>query len=157
MVGCRTKKGFSVVLVEKQEGVIFKSIKTSYSAAAATTFIEFKDVKVPAENLLGEEDKGFIVIMSNFNHERWMICCWASRWNRTVLEECLKWTHQRIVAGKPLISLPVIVRIQPLSSNTSANCGAFEATKAGTYDCPLRGWSGLAGADHISNEPHELP
>jgi alkylation response protein AidB-like acyl-CoA dehydrogenase len=30
-------------------------------------------VKVPAENLLGEHDMGFQIIMSNFNHERWMI------------------------------------------------------------------------------------
>jgi hypothetical protein len=57
--------------VEKQEGIDVKLIKTSYSMAAATSFIEFDNVKVPAKNLLGEEDKGFVVIMSNFNHERW--------------------------------------------------------------------------------------
>ena len=50
----------------------------------------------------------FIVIMSNFNHERWMMACMVSRWSRTVLEECLKWAHQRIVFGKPLITQPVI-------------------------------------------------
>ncbi len=71
VTGCRTKNGFTVLLVPKQEGVTTKSIKTSYSAAAATSFIEFDNVKVPAKNLLGEVDKGFIVIMSNFNHERW--------------------------------------------------------------------------------------
>ena len=66
VTGCKTKKGFSVLLIERQEGVETKPIKTSYSAAAATTYIEFENVKVPAKNLLGEEDKGFIVIMSNF-------------------------------------------------------------------------------------------
>jgi alkylation response protein AidB-like acyl-CoA dehydrogenase len=71
VTGCRTKKGFTVLLVEKQEGIDVKLIKTSYSMAAATSFIEFDNVKVPAKNLLGEEDKGFVVIMSNFNHERW--------------------------------------------------------------------------------------
>jgi alkylation response protein AidB-like acyl-CoA dehydrogenase len=30
-------------------------------------------VKVPIDNLLGVENKGFEIIMSNFNHERWMI------------------------------------------------------------------------------------
>lgn len=30
------------------------------------------------------------------------------RWSRTVLEECLKWAHQRIVFGKALITQPVI-------------------------------------------------
>lgn len=46
--------------------------------------------------------------MSNFNHERWMMACTVSRWSRTVLEECLKWSHQRIVFNKPLITQPVI-------------------------------------------------
>jgi alkylation response protein AidB-like acyl-CoA dehydrogenase len=32
----------------------------------------------------------------------------VSRWSRTVLEECLKWAHQRLVFGKPLITQPVI-------------------------------------------------
>jgi alkylation response protein AidB-like acyl-CoA dehydrogenase len=58
VTGCRTKNGFSVLLVERGEGVETKSIKTAYSAAAATTFVDFDKVKVPAKNLLGEEDKG---------------------------------------------------------------------------------------------------
>ena len=68
VTGCRTKKGFSVILVPRQEGIETRLIKTAYSTAAATTYIEFNNVKVPRDHLLGEEDKGFIVIMSNFNH-----------------------------------------------------------------------------------------
>lgn len=37
-----------------------------------------------------------------------MMAAMVSRWSRTVLEECLKWSHQRIVFSKPLISQPVI-------------------------------------------------
>ena len=37
-----------------------------------------------------------------------MMVCMVDRWSRTVLEECLKWTHQRLVFGKPLITQPVI-------------------------------------------------
>lgn len=108
VTGCKTKKGFSVILVPRSEGVDTKRIKTSYSAAAATTFVEFNNVKVPVNHLLGKEDQGFIVIMSNFNHERWAMSCSVIRWCRTVVEECLKWSHQRVVFGKPLISQPVI-------------------------------------------------
>jgi len=46
--------------------------------------------------------------MSNFNHERWSMAAFVCRWMRTVAEECLKWSHQRIVFGKPLINQPVI-------------------------------------------------
>lgn len=63
VTGCKTKKGFTVLIVEKQEGVEVKPIKTSYSAAAATTYIEFNNVKVPKRNMLGPADKGFVVIM----------------------------------------------------------------------------------------------
>jgi alkylation response protein AidB-like acyl-CoA dehydrogenase len=108
VTGCRTKKGFSVILIPRDDNVETKRIKTSYSAAAATTFIQFDNVKVPVNHLLGKEDQGFIVIMSNFNHERWAMACSVIRWCRTITEECLKWCHQRIVFGKPLISQPVM-------------------------------------------------
>ena len=70
VTGCKTAKGFSVILVERDDNIETKKIKTSYSTAAATAFIQFDNVKVPVQNLLGREDNGFIVIMSNFNHER---------------------------------------------------------------------------------------
>ena len=78
VVGAKTDKGLSVLLIERGEGIETKAIKTSYSAAAGTTFITFDNVKVPVGNLLGEENKGIHVILSNFNHERWtMVCkCW---------------------------------------------------------------------------------
>ncbi|KIW30292.1 uncharacterized protein PV07_06048 [Cladophialophora immunda] len=108
VTGCKTEKGFSVILIPRDDNVETKRIKTSYSTAAATTFIQFDNVKVPVNHLLGKEDNGFIVIMSNFNHERWAMACSVIRWMRTIVEECLKWTNQRIVFGKPLVSQPVI-------------------------------------------------
>jgi alkylation response protein AidB-like acyl-CoA dehydrogenase len=80
----------------------------AYSAAAGTSYIEFDNVRVPANHLLGKEDHGFEIIMSNFNHERWAISCGIIRLSRTVTEECLKWAHQRILFGKRLIDQPVI-------------------------------------------------
>ncbi|KAJ5811342.1 hypothetical protein N7474_007643 [Penicillium riverlandense] len=108
VTGCRTEKGFSVLLIPRGEGVETKQIKTSYSTAAATAFVEFANVKVPVQNLLGEEHKGFIVIMSNFNHERFMMVGGVVRMSMTVVEECLKWCNQRIVFGKKLVEQPAI-------------------------------------------------
>lgn len=78
MTGVRTGKHLSVLLIERGEGVETKPIKTSYSAAAGTAYITFDNVKVPVENLLGEENKGIHVILSNFNHERWAMVCTSS-------------------------------------------------------------------------------
>ncbi|MFN9906215.1 MAG: acyl-CoA dehydrogenase family protein [bacterium] len=74
--------GISMLLIERSEGKLIgviglttKLIKTSYSASGGTAFVTFLNVKVPVENLLGVENRGFEIIMSNFNHERWYIVC----------------------------------------------------------------------------------
>jgi len=108
VTGVKTDKGLSVILIEREEGVETSAIKTSYSPAAGTAFITFDNVKVPVENLLGEENKGIHVILSNFNHERWMMACAVIRMSRLVTEECMKWSNQRLVFGKKLIEQPVI-------------------------------------------------
>ncbi|PRP82386.1 hypothetical protein PROFUN_10162 [Planoprotostelium fungivorum] len=106
--GVRTDAGLSMLLIERGDGVETKPIKTSYSPTAGTAYIIFEDVKVPVENLLGEENKGLQVILSNFNHERWVMVTAAVRGARTIVEECIKWAVQRKVFGKPLVSQAVI-------------------------------------------------
>ncbi|KAG9204593.1 hypothetical protein B5807_08391 [Epicoccum nigrum] len=108
VTGCKTDKGFSVILVERDENLETKLIKTSYSTTAGTAFVEYNNCKVPVENLLGKEHQGFAVIMANFNHERFMMACAVIRHSRTIVEECLKWCNQRIVFGKKLVEQPAI-------------------------------------------------
>eukprot|EP00299_Pterocystis_sp_00344_P012590 c606_g1_i1.p1 GENE.c606_g1_i1~~c606_g1_i1.p1 ORF type:complete len:529 (-),score=89.33 c606_g1_i1:24-1568(-) len=100
--------GMSLLLIEKSEGLKIEPIKTSYSPAAGTGYLVFENVKVPVENLLGEENKGFRCIMQNFNHERWIIAVATNRQSRVLLEESFKWANQRKVFGRPLIDQPVI-------------------------------------------------
>ncbi|KAL7009249.1 hypothetical protein EMMF5_001447 [Cystobasidiomycetes sp. EMM_F5] len=107
-VGCKTDKGLTVFLVERDDNVDTKAIKTSYSSAAGTAYIVFDNVKVPAGNMLGQLNKGLQVILSNFNHERWTMCCGAAVGSRFITEEIFKWAHQRKVFGKPLIEQPVV-------------------------------------------------
>ncbi|KAI8972295.1 acyl-CoA dehydrogenase/oxidase [Pilobolus umbonatus] len=104
----RTEKGISMLLIERGEGVETKPIKTSYSPSAGTAYVIFENVLVPVENLLGKEDRGFLVVLSNFNHERWVMLTGASMAGRLVIEECFKWANQRLVFGKRLIDQPVI-------------------------------------------------
>lgn len=85
-----------------------RQIKTSYSTTAGTAYITFDDVRVPVGNTLGQEGGGIFVILryvamvheagptrllfrSNFNHERWVMCCGSARSQRLVVEECLKY------------------------------------------------------------------
>jgi len=107
-VGCNTGEGLTAILVERGDGVETKAIKTSYSSTAGTAYITFDDVKVPVENTLGPVNGGVFVILSNFNHERWVMACASIRAQRTIVEECMKWVNQRKAFGKPLSSQAVI-------------------------------------------------
>ncbi|TCD69249.1 hypothetical protein EIP91_008352 [Steccherinum ochraceum] len=107
-VGCKTDRGFTVILIERGEGVETKVIKTAYSTTAGTAYITFDNVKVPVENTLGKEGAGLHVMLSNFNHERWGMACAGAATQRMIVEECLKWSTQRVAFGKPLNSQAVI-------------------------------------------------
>ncbi|THH28855.1 hypothetical protein EUX98_g5336 [Antrodiella citrinella] len=107
-VGCKTEDGFTVILVERSEGLETKPIKTAYSASAGTAYVTFDKVKVPVENTLGEEGGGIFVMLSNFNHERWVLCCCSARSQRLLIDECMKWTAQRQAFNKPLNTQPVV-------------------------------------------------
>lgn len=65
-------------------------------------------MKVPVENIIGKENKGFKAIMFNFNHERMGICIQATRFARVCYEESMKYAHKRETFGKKLIEHPVI-------------------------------------------------
>ncbi|THH03661.1 hypothetical protein EW145_g6108 [Phellinidium pouzarii] len=111
---CRVEKedgkdgGYVVLLIQRGDGVETRPVKTSYSATAGTAFVMFDNVEVGLENTIGEVGDGMRVILSNFNHERWMIVCVSARTQRLIVEECLKWANQRIVFGKPLLSQAVV-------------------------------------------------
>ncbi|OLL25523.1 Acyl-CoA dehydrogenase [Neolecta irregularis DAH-3] len=102
-------KGISLLLLEREMGGIStREMLCSGVWASGTSYVIFEDVKVPVENLLGEENQGFKCIMTNFNHERMGICIQANRFSRVCFEESLKYAHKRKTFGKNLIEHPVI-------------------------------------------------
>lgn len=102
------QKGLTVILIPRDDNIETKAIKTAYSSTAGTAYVTFTNVRVPVSHTLGQVNKGLQVILSNFNHERWMICGTSLGAQRRIVEECLKWSNQRIVFGKPLNSQAVI-------------------------------------------------
>jgi len=126
--GCKTDTGFTVILIERGPGVSTKPIKTAYSAVAGTAYVTFDKVRVPVSNTLGKIGGGMSVILSNFNHERWMVTCTSISAQRMAVEECLKWSTQRIVFGKPLTAQPVIrAKLAAMISRVEACQNWFES------------------------------
>jgi len=106
--GGKAAGGISMMLVPKSDEVQTAVIKSKYSSAAGTAFVTYEDAIVPKRNLFGQEGKGFQIIMSNFNHERWMICVVCVQRARLCTEEVFKWAMQRKVFGAKLVEQPVI-------------------------------------------------
>ncbi|CAO3676476.1 unnamed protein product [Umbelopsis ramanniana] len=101
--------GISLLLIERtMPGVSTRQMKCSGVWPSGTAYITFEDVKVPKENLIGKENRGFKYIMQNFNHERMGIVIQANRFARVCIEECMIYADKRRTFGKKLIDHPVI-------------------------------------------------
>jgi alkylation response protein AidB-like acyl-CoA dehydrogenase len=67
-----------------------------------TAELSFADVKVPKENLLGEEGQGFIYLMMNLPQERLIIAAQAAAACQYIYELCLDYAKTREAFGKPI-------------------------------------------------------
>lgn len=70
--------------------------------AGSTGWINFQDVRVPAENRIGEEGEGFKITMSGFDHGRYTVASGATGIIRAALEASVKYAKTRTTFGKPI-------------------------------------------------------
>jgi acyl-CoA dehydrogenase len=96
--------GLSVFIVDMREakgnGLEIRPIRTMMNHA--TTEVFFTDMKVPAENLIGDEGKGFRYILSGMNAERILIaseCIGDAKW---FTAKSTAYAKERVVFGRPI-------------------------------------------------------
>ena len=96
--------GLSVFIVDMREakgkGLEIRPIRTMMNHA--TTEVFFTDMRVPAENLIGEEGKGFRYILSGMNAERILIaaeCIGDAKW---FIKKATDYAKERVVFGRPI-------------------------------------------------------
>jgi acyl-CoA dehydrogenase len=96
--------GLSVFLVDMKladgTGIKINPIRTMMNHA--TTEVFFDDLRVPAENLVGEEGQGFRYILSGMNAERILIgaeCIGDAKW---FIEKATNYAKERSVFGRPI-------------------------------------------------------
>jgi acyl-CoA dehydrogenase len=101
--------GVSLLLLEKgMKGFsVGRKLKKMGWWASDTAELFFDDVKVPAGNLIGPENGGFLCIMQNFQMERLMICVIAYMTAQIALEQCLSYVRDRKAFGRPLAGFQV--------------------------------------------------
>ncbi|MBT8473361.1 MAG: acyl-CoA dehydrogenase family protein [Marinicaulis sp.] len=76
--------------------------------ASDTATLYFDDVRVPAENMLGDENLGFIQIMHNFNYERLAMIAGMVGMMKVCLDASIDYAKERETFGRLLIKSQVI-------------------------------------------------
>jgi acyl-CoA dehydrogenase len=76
--------------------------------ASDTGELSFSDVHVPKENLLGEENKGFYLIMANFQWERLAMALGAVGGMQATFERTLEYVKEREAFGRPIGHFQVV-------------------------------------------------
>lgn len=101
--------GISLLLLEKDmPGITVRRIKTTGWWMSYTAHIVFDNVKVPVSNLIGQENQGFLPIMTNFNMERFGGIVMCLRFARVCLQDAVEYARVRKTFGKNLNSNQVI-------------------------------------------------
>ena len=89
-------------------GINVRKMHTQADSAHNTSFVTLEDVRVPAENLIGQLGAGFMYLMLNFNHERFVIAAGTCRAARLCFQEALEYAHSRRTFGKRLVGHQII-------------------------------------------------
>lgn len=103
-------KGISAFIVEKgMDGFTMgKKEKKLGIRSSPTLAVNFEDVRVPAENLLGEEGQGFKIAMMTLDGGRNGIAAQALGIAQGAYEHALDYAKERNQFGKPIASLQAI-------------------------------------------------
>ena len=76
--------------------------------ASDTATLYFDECRIPAKNLMGEENKGFYAIMDNFNFERFWMAAQMCGMSMRLYDECVAYAQDRETFGEKLINHQVI-------------------------------------------------
>ena len=109
--------GFTVAKWESKMGI----------KGSPTAVLVFEDMEVPAENLLGEEGKGFVYAMKTLDTSRPVIAAQAVGIAQGALDEAKKYSMERIQFGRP------IGKFQGISWMMADMAAKIEAARALTY------------------------
>lgn len=122
--------GVSLLVIDRNaEGVSATKLKKLGWHASDTAELSFDNVKVPVENLVGEEGRGFYYLMNGLQLERLVAvptCVIGMEW---AIEETLKYMSEREAFGRP------ISKFQVLRHRIAQMASEVEALKAFSYYC----------------------
>ena len=128
------RHGMSMFIVEKGTPgfTVGRALKKSGWLSSDTAELVLDHVRIPAANLLGDENKGFYAVMKNFQTERIALAAMAVGHCTQALKMTLDFVRERQAFGAPLFDKQTIrQRLAMLDAKV-------HAARAFMYDCAWR-------------------
>ncbi len=96
--------GISIIGVEADRPGFTVANKLSKMgwAASDTAELVFEDLRVPANNLIGEPGGGFLIMMQNFGAERLFLAAMAVEIAQLAYEQAVEYSRDRQAFGRPI-------------------------------------------------------
>ena len=103
-------EGISLLVIDKDTPgfTVAPPLKKMGWLCSDTGELTFDDVRVPAENIVGEENGGFVLVMQQFVNERLGLAAQAFATAQRALALAAQYAKERETFGKPLSSRQVI-------------------------------------------------
>ena len=96
-------RGITAFVVDKQDGItVDKKEDKMGQRASNTVTLTFDDVEVPAENMLGEENKGFKLAMMTLDRTRPGVAAMATGIARSGFDAAVQYSKERQQFGVPI-------------------------------------------------------
>jgi acyl-CoA dehydrogenase len=133
----RKSEGMSIFIVDLRDavtsGMTVRPIANMVNHETNELF--FDDLEIPAENLIGEEGKGFRYILDGLNAERTLIaaeCIGDGYW---FVDRITKYTKDRVVFGRPIaqnqgVQFPIAeayIEVEAADLMRWKACGLYDA------------------------------
>ncbi|KZL71680.1 acyl-CoA dehydrogenase [Colletotrichum tofieldiae] len=144
------RTGISLLIIPLDlPGVTRSKIHSSGVASSGTAALEFLNVEVPVENLVGEENTGFSILMKSFDHHRMWIAGNCIRLARVCLEDAFQHALTRNTFGKPLIDRQAIrLKLANLGAQIMSSYALLESLVAVQHRSSIyspHGHTGMGG------------
>lgn len=141
-VEVKGSRGISLFIVEKGTPgfTVSKELKKLGCYCSDTALLMFDDCRIPAENLLGEENKGFYAIMRNFQNERLVLSAQTIGESQKALELTLEYVKFRKAFGGVLFDK------QAIRQRLAMLFAKVEAARQYVYHCT---WLDTQGRDYV--------
>lgn len=136
-------KGMSIFIMDRDTpGISATKLNKLGWRASDTAEIAFDNVEIPAENLMGEEGKGFPYIMQHFAFERLIMGINAHARSEFALEYALNYMSERMAFGK------TIDKYQALRHSVAEMASEVEMCKEFNYSVAQR----LGNGEYVVKE-----